>query len=148
VGGRSDEWLIQIAALCGYPDTALKRSRELLSAARLSSDNPAPIAIAIEADAGLNSFLGNGRKMLERTEELLALATDHHMPFWTLVGNVWRGSALAVQGQVEEGIAEMRRARQAVAESPLLLLLVLLLLTRAICGVDVPRRDSTWLPRR
>ena len=122
---RSAEWLIQITALCGYPDTALKRSSELLSAARRSSDNPASIAIALEADARLNWILGDARKMLERAEEMLALATDHHMRFWTLIGTVWRGSALAVQGQVEEGIAELQRVRQAAAAYPLGLLGVL-----------------------
>ena len=122
---RSAEWLIQIAALCGYPDTALKRSRELLSAAGRSSDNPASIAIALDADVWLNWILGDARKMLERAEEMLALATDHHMHFWTQMGTVWRASALAAQGQVEEAIAELQRAKQAVAGYPLALLFVL-----------------------
>ena len=63
--------------------------------------------------------------MQERAEEMLALATDHHMRFWTLMGTLWRGSALAAQGQVEEGIAELQRVRQAVAAYPLGLLVVL-----------------------
>ena len=121
---RSAEWLIQIAALCGYPDMALKRSRELLSAARRSSD-PESIGIALEADVRLNWILGDAPKMQEHAEEILALGTDHHLRFWTLMGTLWRGSALAAQGQVEEGIAELQRVRQAAAAYPLGLLVVL-----------------------
>jgi class 3 adenylate cyclase/tetratricopeptide (TPR) repeat protein len=128
---RSAEWLVEIAALCGYPDTALKRTGELLSAARRSSDNPALICIALETDARLSRILGDARKMMERAEEILALATDHDMRFWMLLGKAWRGSALAAVGQVKEGIAELQRAREAVAAYPLALLIALARLAEA-----------------
>ena len=128
---RSAEWLVEIAALCGYPDTALKRTSELLSAARRSSDNPALICIALETDARLSRILGDARKMMERAEEILALATDHDMRFWMLLGKAWRGSALAAVGQVKEGIAELQRAREAVAGYPLALLIALARLAEA-----------------
>ena len=51
---RSAEWLIQITGLCGYPDAALERSREVLSAAQRSSNSPVAIAIALDANARLN----------------------------------------------------------------------------------------------
>ena len=128
--GRSAEYLVYVTALWGYPDTALKRSREVLSTARRFSD-PESIAIALDADARLNWILGDVRKVLERAEEMLALATDHHMGFWMLIGSALRASALAAQGQVEEGIAELQRARQAAAASALLLLMVLSALAEA-----------------
>jgi tetratricopeptide (TPR) repeat protein len=122
---RSAEWLTEIAALCGYPDTALKRSCELLSAAQRSSDNPPLICIALEIAARIYWILGDGRKMLERAEEILALAADHDMRFWMLLGSIWRGSALAAQGQVAEGIRELHRVKEAVEAYPLALLIVL-----------------------
>ena len=128
--GRSAEYLVHVAAIWGYPDTALERSREVLSAARRFSD-PESVAIALDADARLHCLLGDARKMLKRAEEMLALATDHHMGFWTLIGSALRGSALAAQGQFEEGIAELQRARQAAAASGLLLLVVLSALAEA-----------------
>ena len=122
--GRSVEWLIRVAALRGYPATALERSREALCAAR-RSPNPTSLSIALNLDAWLNLLLGDGRKSQERAQELLALATDHDMPLWTLMGNICRGSALAAQGQAEEGIAVLQRARQASAAAPLILFTVL-----------------------
>ena len=117
------------SAACGYPDAALKRAREVLSTARRSAD-VASIAVALHTEAGLNSILGDARKTLERTEEMLALATDHDMPFLRLWGTIFRGFALTAQGQVEEGIAELQRVRQAPAAYPLVSLAVLFMLAR------------------
>jgi class 3 adenylate cyclase/tetratricopeptide (TPR) repeat protein len=122
--GRSVEWLIQVAALRGYPATALERSREALCAAQ-RSPNPTSLSIALHCDARLNLLLGDARKSQERAEEMLALANYHDMPLWTLMGNIWRGSALAAQGQVEEGIAVLQRLRQVSGAAPLILLTVL-----------------------
>ena len=122
--GRSVEWLIRITALWGDFSTALKRSREALFAARRST-NPTSLSIALNSSAGLNYLLGDGRRAQENAEEMLALATDHDMPLWTLMANIWRGWALAAQGQVEEGIALLQGGRRASAAAPLVLLSVL-----------------------
>src|SRR5262249_7522068 len=45
----------------------------------------------------------------ERAEAAIALCTEHGLgEFWVAEANVWRGWALAEQGQKEEGIALMR----------------------------------------
>jgi tetratricopeptide (TPR) repeat protein len=151
--GRSVEWLIQVAALRGYPATALERSREALCAAQ-RSPNPTSLSISLHCDARLNLLLGGGRKSQERAEEMLALATHHDMPLWTLMGNIWRGSALAAQGQVEEGIAVLQRTRQASAAAPLILLTVLARLAECYLrgqrpeeGLDVVAEDLALVRR-
>jgi class 3 adenylate cyclase/tetratricopeptide (TPR) repeat protein len=121
--GRSTEWLIRIAVICGYPATALERGRDALSVARRSL-NPTSLGIALDSNAWTNCFLGNIRKTQEFADQMLALAADHDMPLWRFFGNIWRGWSLAAQGQ-EEGIAMLQRARQAAVAAPLLLLNVL-----------------------
>jgi tetratricopeptide (TPR) repeat protein len=118
---------IAALGLSGYPDTMLERSRQFLSAARRSAD-PAFIGVALIADTEVSRYSGDIGKVLERAEELLALSGEHDMTLLTLNGAVRRSSALAAQGQVEQGIAELKRVRQAVAAYPLLLLFVLFLL--------------------
>jgi class 3 adenylate cyclase/tetratricopeptide (TPR) repeat protein len=121
-------YLVLVAAVSGYPDAALKRSREALSAARRLSD-PDFIGVALHAHATLVWELGEARRALATAEELLALAAEHNMPLLMLLGSGWRGWALAAHGQVEEGITELQRARAASAEAaPFVLLMVLLLL--------------------
>ena len=39
----------------------------------------------------------------------MALSTEQGFPYWLAVGTIWRGWALAVQGQAEEGIAQIRQ---------------------------------------
>jgi hypothetical protein len=82
--------------------------------------------LALLADADLSRLLGDSGRALERSEELLALSAEHDMPLLMLYGTVWRGWAVAGQGQVETGIAQQQRAKQAVAARPLTLIVVLL----------------------
>src|SRR5262249_16176729 len=49
----SSYFSVQSSALCGYADTALKQSREMLSAARRSAD-PAFVGLALFTEALLN----------------------------------------------------------------------------------------------
>ncbi len=45
----------------------------------------------------------------ERAEEAITLSTDQGFPYWLANGTLLRGWALAEQGQVEEGIAQMHQ---------------------------------------
>jgi tetratricopeptide (TPR) repeat protein len=96
-----------ITALLGYPDTALKRSREALDVARRSSD-PVAIAMALQTDAVTNWILRDAGKVLERTEEELAIGTEFGMPLHMFFGTAFRAWALAAQGQPEEGVAKLQ----------------------------------------
>jgi class 3 adenylate cyclase/tetratricopeptide (TPR) repeat protein len=122
---------VQVAAFCGYPDVALERSRDALSAARRSSV-PDSVALALHTHAVLLWELGDVTRALGTAEELLELGAEHDLPLYTLFGSCSRGWALAAYGKVEEGITELQRARAVSAETaPLVLLIVLLFLAQA-----------------
>jgi hypothetical protein len=59
------------------------------------------MGLALLADADLSRLLGDSGRALERSEELLALSAEHDMRLLMLYGTVWRGWAVAGQGQVE-----------------------------------------------
>jgi tetratricopeptide (TPR) repeat protein len=94
----------------GHPDTARNKSEDVLAAARRSSD-PASIAQALTVDALANHFLGDAAKVRQRAEEELAIGAEYGMDLHLFLGTLTRGWALAVQGQIEEGTAEMRRLK-------------------------------------
>ena len=93
--------------LLGYPDQALKRTHELLTLAQeLSHPFSLGYALAI-AGTQLHQFRGEVQTVREWAEAAIALSTEHGFPLWLGMGTVMRGWALAEQGQVEEGIAQM-----------------------------------------
>jgi hypothetical protein len=47
---------------------------------------------------------------MEQSEELFALASKYGLPFFLALAISFRGWALTEQGQIAEGIAEMRQA--------------------------------------
>jgi hypothetical protein len=53
---------------------------------------------------------GEARETLAHAEELLVLSTEQGFSLSLLAGTFWRGWALAVQGQQEEGITAMQQA--------------------------------------
>jgi predicted ATPase len=89
---------------------ARNKSEEVLAAARRSSD-PASIAQALAVDALANQMLGDAAKVQQRAEEELAIGAEYGMDLYLFLGTFTRGWALAVQGQTDEGIAEMRRLK-------------------------------------
>jgi predicted ATPase len=80
----------------------------LLAAARRSSD-PYSIAIVLLGDCLHHVALHDTRMVAERADEMLAIATEHEMPFNLISATFFRGWAMAAAGRVEEGIAEMHR---------------------------------------
>jgi tetratricopeptide (TPR) repeat protein len=96
-----------ISVILGYPDTARRRSEDILTAARRSTD-PASIAHALQADNLINHLLGDAPKVLERAEEELAIGAEYGMAAHLMLGAFVRGWALAIQGRAQ-GIGEMRR---------------------------------------
>jgi predicted ATPase len=91
----------------GYLDQALNRSHEAVAvAAELS--HPFNLAQALEFAAGFHFFRREWQLVRERAEAVMTLSTEQGFPFWSAHGTVLRGGALAEQGQVEEGIAQMQ----------------------------------------
>ncbi len=113
---------VGVASLCmavdalwhlGYPDQALQRSQEALTLAQELS-HPFSLAWALERAAAIHHHRREGHPVQERAEALMALSTAQGFLYWLAVGTVWRGWALAEQGQREEGIAQIRQGQAAL----------------------------------
>jgi predicted ATPase/class 3 adenylate cyclase len=92
----------------GYPDQALQRKHEALILAH-ELLHPYSMGFAMHYTAQLHIFRREAQAALEQSEAELALAAKHGFALWIAGGAVYRGWALAEQGQVEEGIAQIRQ---------------------------------------
>ena len=91
----------------GYPDQALKRIREALSLAQELS-HPFSLAQALNFAAMLHQLRQEGQAAQECAEAAIALSTEQGFPSWVGLGTLLRGWVLGVQGQVEEGVSQIR----------------------------------------
>ena len=94
----------------GYSDRAVKWSREALAVVEAWS-RPERLANALYLTAALYVFMRDPIMAKKYAERTIATATEHGLPFETANGNFYRGWALACEGHLEEGVAEMRRAK-------------------------------------
>ncbi len=92
----------------GHLDQALKRIHEALTLAQKLS-HPFSLAWALNWAAILHHFRREGQAVQEQAEALIALSSEQGFPLFATTGTVLRGWALAEQGQVEEGITQMRQ---------------------------------------
>jgi len=91
----------------GYPDQALRRTREALALAREIS-HPPSIAIALNCTTFLHQHCRDPDATRQWAEEMIALATEQGLPLWLALETMLHGWALAEQGQTDEGIAEIQ----------------------------------------
>ncbi len=94
--------------LLGYPERALRRTHEALTLAQELS-HPFSFAHTLHLDAIVHQLRREVEAVQEHEETLLVLATEQGLSYWAVQGSVLQGWALAAQGQVQEGIARMRR---------------------------------------
>jgi predicted ATPase len=92
----------------GYPDRARKQIKAALTLAQELA-HPHSLANALYWAAMLHQFRREETGAHRRAEALLALCTEHGFSFWLAAGAVLQGWALAVQGQEEEGITQLRQ---------------------------------------
>ncbi len=90
----------------GYPDQAQQRSHEALTLAQELS-HPFSLAYALHHAARLHQLRREVQAVQERAEAVIALTTEQGFPVYLAAGTIWRGCALAEQGQVEEGIRQI-----------------------------------------
>ncbi len=104
-------WCLSHAAqalwLLGYPDQALRRSHEALLLGQEVSHPPSLAAVLFYV-AFIHCYRREAQATQERAEAAMTLASAQGLPQWLTVGRLLRGWALAMQGQAEEGIAQMR----------------------------------------
>ena len=94
---------------CGYPDQGMARINQALCVAEQLAE-PFNLALALNAAALLHQLRREGPAAQARAEATIRLASEHGFPVPLAGGTAWRGWALAAQGRVEEGIAQMRRS--------------------------------------
>src|SRR5262249_54651209 len=90
----------------GYPDQALQRSHEALTLAQGSS-HPRILANALGYAAELHQLRREVQATQEWAEAEMGLAREHGFVFFLAEATFFRGWALAEQGQVQEGIAQI-----------------------------------------
>jgi predicted ATPase len=100
--GASTLWFL------GYLDQALHRQREALTLARELS-HPFSLAVALGAAAVLHQLRGEGQLAQEWAEATVTLCTEHGFSYWGAIGTIQCGGARAEQGQIEEGITQIRQ---------------------------------------
>jgi tetratricopeptide (TPR) repeat protein len=94
--------------LLGYPDQALHSIHEALALAHERS-HPLSLAIALHFAAWLHHLRQERPAAQARAEALAALASEQGFPHWSALGVIWQGWVRADQGQVAEGMAQMRQ---------------------------------------
>ena len=94
--------------LLGYPAQALARVHEALTLAHELS-HPYSLAFARCWAAYVYQFRRDVPAVHEQAEAAVALSTAQGFPQWAALGTILRGWALALQGQGEEGIAQIRQ---------------------------------------
>jgi predicted ATPase len=93
--------------MLGYPEQARQRGREALTLAR-QHNNPFNLAAAHDFVARVHQLRREPATVHALLETSLALSVEHGCSHWTATGTVKRGWALAVQGEHEAGIAQIR----------------------------------------
>jgi len=94
--------------LLGYPKQALKRSQAALTLARALS-HPPSLAAALIFAAMLHQVRRERQLAQDRAEAAIALALEQGLPHQVAYGTIMRGWALAMQGQWEQGIAQIQQ---------------------------------------
>jgi predicted ATPase len=92
----------------GDPDRAMERLGRGLSLADALSHVESQV-VATYFAAHLHQLRGEPSQTQERAETVIALADEYGLELWLAFGHIHRGWALAEQGQVDEGIQELRR---------------------------------------
>ena len=99
----------EVLWLLGYPDHALRRSRESLALARELS-HPSTMANVLFFAAWFHQHRGEWQTVQARVEEGMTLATERGFSRWLAQATFLQGRVLVERGQKEAGIAQMVKA--------------------------------------
>jgi len=104
----SRPWTAMTLWLLGYPEQALARVHEALALVHELS-HPYSLAWAQCFAAFVSQFRRDVQAVHEQAKAAVALATEQGFPLLTAWGTSVRGWALAMQGQGEEGLTQVRQ---------------------------------------
>jgi len=93
--------------ILGYTD----RAREMVRTASVLAEkvrHPMSLAVTLNAAVTLDACCGDERVAQTGAEELISFSNEQGLPFYSAVGTIWRGWALAMQDQYKEGLAQLR----------------------------------------
>ncbi len=111
-GIRALNFLVLTLWFQGYPDQARKRSFEALALAQKLAYGPT-LAFSLTYAAQLHQLRRESSLARERAEAVITVSTEHGLPYWLAWGTLLRGWSMSAQGNIEEGIAQMRRGLDA-----------------------------------
>jgi predicted ATPase len=106
VSGRT--YAALVLWLLGYPDQALAHIHDALTLAHALS-HPFSLAFARRWAAYVSQFRRDVPGVHEQAEAAVALSAEQGFAQWAASGTILRGWALAMQGQGEEGIVQVRQ---------------------------------------
>jgi class 3 adenylate cyclase/tetratricopeptide (TPR) repeat protein len=92
----------------GFADASRTRVREGVALARRLG-RAQDVAAALTYGLLHHVLARDPQSVLEQVDELIQLGTDHELRNFLAFGLIWRGWALAEQGQCDEGIAQLRQ---------------------------------------
>ena len=102
--------------LLGYPDQARASMQRTLRLAQQLGD-PFSQSFAYVSVAAFHLRCREAEETRERAERLIALARDHGFSMRIASGMIYRGWALAEQGEVTEGITQLEQGLQAIQQT-------------------------------
>jgi DNA-binding SARP family transcriptional activator/predicted ATPase len=92
----------------GYPDQALRRSREAIALGE-EQTHPFSLAFALCYSAMMHQYRREPQAVHELAEAAINLSTEQGFVFWLAQASFLKGWALVEEGQTAEGIAQMRQ---------------------------------------
>jgi predicted ATPase/class 3 adenylate cyclase len=96
----------------GYPDQALKRSRDAVSLAQQIS-HPYSLAYARGIAAAVHQFRKEEKLTQDSADASLGVATENGFPFWSAFQTILLGLVSVKHGKADEGIAQMNQGMEA-----------------------------------
>jgi predicted ATPase len=94
--------------VCGYPDQAIRSTDAAIALAESMGHAPS-VAHALLFASRCHLFCRDALRVLGMTDRLITLASEHRLMLYHAVGGIAHGWARAHQGQLDKGLAELRR---------------------------------------
>jgi predicted ATPase/class 3 adenylate cyclase len=94
--------------MLGHPDRGLERADEAIDVAT-GLDHPLTLAYGLYHAGYLHLWRREAELVHDRAERLLRLVAEHDFPIWRALGTCLLGAANTAMGQVEEGLARVRK---------------------------------------
>jgi class 3 adenylate cyclase/predicted ATPase len=96
-----------VSWLLGFPDRAAERIEEALALAR-ELEHPFTLAVTLAFASVVHQFRREPKRVRDLGRQTLLHCTEQSFPFFVPQGLILEGWAVAAEGQIQEGIQQMR----------------------------------------